>query len=308
MRNSNFSSACLKRLFPAALLFSACFCFAFRAHGQKQRTYADEIESWHRNRVALLKDENGWLNLAGLFWLEEGLNTFGSMDSNRIVFPEPRFYGRAGSLERIGHTVILHAAPYTDIRLGGRPVQEAVVFSDSLSEPPYLYWEHLRWTIIRRDQKIGIRLRDLQASSLKNFTGIERYPVDPAWAVRARYSTTGAAQMIPITNVLGQTTAQRSPGRLSFAIGGKSYTLDALEEGEELFILFGDLTNGIDTYPSGRFLYAHKPDADGEVILDFNKSINPPCAFTPYATCPLPPPQNQLPLLVTAGEKSYHGY
>jgi uncharacterized protein (DUF1684 family) len=153
---------------------------------------------------------------------------------------------------------------------------------------------------------MGVRLRDLGHPSLKSFKGIDRFPVDAAWKLEAILKTDSIRKTIPIRNVLGQTTEQYSPGKLQFTIEGKLYSLDALEEEDQLFIIFGDQTNGESTYPSGRFVYVAKPGPDGKTVIDFNKSYNPPCAFTPHATCPLPPRQNQLPLSIVAGEKNFH--
>lgn len=293
-------------MYKTFLLFWTACCTALAGSAQSPVSYEEEIAFWHQDRINSLKQEDGWLNLAGLFWLDEGVNTFGSALENRIIFPSPSFYSRAGSFERIGHTVILHAADGTDIRWKGERAGHTVVFSDSLKQQGYLSWGDLRWTIIRREDRIGIRLRDLRSPTLRDFKGIERFPADTSWRLKAIYLPASPAHSIMITNVLGQTTAQPSPGQLSFYYGGNNFTLDVLEDGNELFLVFGDQTNDNGTYPSGRFLYARKPVSGSEVVLDFNKSINPPCAFTPYATCPLPPRQNILPLLITAGEKYQH--
>lgn len=140
---------------------------------------------------------------------------------------------------------------------------------------------------------------------LKGKVGIERFTVDPAWRLTARFEPADSLHTIPVTNIIGQTTPQRCPGAVVFAWEGKTYRLDALDGGDDLFIIFSDATSGHETYGGGRFLYAPKPSAEGKVVLDFNKAYNPPCVFTPYATCPLPPSQNQLPIAVHAGEKVY---
>jgi uncharacterized protein (DUF1684 family) len=165
----------------------------------------------------------------------------------------------------------------------------------------------LRWTIIKRGDKIGVRLRNLKSSAAIDFKGVPRFAVDSFWRIAATLQPAGNGANILITNVLGQTSVQKSPGKLVFKFNGAQYSLDALEEGNELFIIFADATSGSTTYPSGRFLSAKKPDADGHTVIDFNKAYNPPCAFTDYATCPLPPKQNDLPFPVTAGEK-YDGH
>ena len=163
----------------------------------------------------------------------------------------------------------------------------------------------LRWNIIQREEKIGVRLRDLASVVLTSFNGTERFALDSNLKLLAHLEPAQQNKLL-IANVLGQISPLASPGKLVFNIMGTTYTLDALEEGDELFILFGDATSGKETYPAGRFLYTNKPDANGNTIIDFNKAFNPPCAFTKFATCPLPPKQNILPIAIKAGEKNYH--
>lgn len=273
---------------------------------QSPMHYQQQIEDWHQRRIASLKAADGWINLAGLYWLAEGKNSFGSARDNQIVFPDGSLPDHAGFLERRGNLVILHVDSPGLILVNGSPVREAVVFSSDASVAATMSFRHWKWVIIQREDKIGIRLRNLESPLLQKFQHIDYFPIDSVWKHEARLVKPAYPRTIAITNVLGQTTLQPSPGKLFFDIRGVTYSLDALEEGEELFVIFGDDTNGLSTYPSGRFLYAEKPGPDGKTTLDFNKAFNPPCAFTPYATCPLPPPQNRLPVAVTAGEKNFH--
>ncbi|MBN9386201.1 MAG: DUF1684 domain-containing protein [Chitinophagaceae bacterium] len=267
--------------------------------------YAGEITAWHAARISRLQADNGWLNLAGLYWLDEGRNSFGSDPGNKIVFPKGTITPSAGYFERKGNTVRIVVENNTAIKVNGALVKEAVIYDKDSARPAVLSYDNLRWTIIRRDDKIGVRLRDLKNAQAVGFQGIQRYPADSAWRIKAFLRKPPFPQTIPITNVLGQVSQQQTAGTLEFTIHDKKYTLDALEEGDELFIIFADGTSGNTTYPSGRFLYAIKPDPDGITLIDFNKAINPPCAFTPYATCPLPPKQNVLQVNVAAGEKNY---
>ncbi len=270
--------------------------------------YKAGIETWHQERIESLKGNNGWLNLAGLFWLKEGVSTFGSKDSNDLVFPKDKISGKAGVFLLQNGIVTMTALPEVVILANEQPVKSAVVFHPDSTRQPKLAYGSLQWFIIKRDDQYGIRLRDLKSSAVDEFHGIDRYEVDPGFRVVAKLEVPPVAKRINITNVLGQTTAQDSPGTLVFTLGEKEYRLDALMEGEELFVIFGDPTNDKETYPSGRYVYAIMPGSDGKTILDFNKAYNPPCAFTPFATCPLPPSQNVLPVAITAGEKNYKGY
>jgi uncharacterized protein len=207
----------------------------------------------------------------------------------------------------LNHNVVtLHANAYTDIKVNGVCKKHAVIFHpDSTGQSVICSYRSLRWNIIKRDDKIGIRLRDVNSDLVKNFTSIPYYAIDSSYKVRAYLKTSADNYSISIKNVIGQTNQEKTPGILLFKLHGQEYTLVALEEDDQLFVIFGDATSGKETYPSGRFLYAAKPGLDGYTILDFNKAFNPPCAFTPYATCPIPPKQNILPIAITAGEKNY---
>jgi uncharacterized protein (DUF1684 family) len=166
-------------------------------------------------------------------------------------------------------------------------------------------WSHYTWTIIKREDKMGVRLRNLKAKTLVNFKGIERFPIDGNWRVKASM-VAPSQNLLMITNVIGQTTATKTAGKLIFVIQNKEYSLDVIDEGgPKYFIVFADETAGKTTYGAGRFIEIDKPDALGNTEIDFNNAYNPPCAFTAFATCPLPPPQNRLKLAITAGEKNY---
>lgn len=271
-------------------------------------SYKAEINQWHEGRIENLKSSNGWLNLAGLFWLKDGVSTFGSDESNDLVFPKDKIPAKAGMFLLNNGVVSLTALPDVEIFADGKPLKTGMIFHPDSTHEPKLSYGSLQWVIIKRDNQFGVRLRDLESSKETTFLGIERYEINPGFRMEAVLEVPPVPKRIDITNVLGQTTAQESPGTLVFTLNEKEYRLDALLEGEELFVIFGDPTNINDTYPSGRYLYAKKPGADGKTILDFNKAYNPPCAFTPFATCPLPPLQNVLSIAITAGEKNYKGY
>lgn len=288
-----------------AILLSGLILSA-QSNAQTIDAYRASIDNWHHTRTENLKKETGWLNLAGLFWLQEGRNSFGSGSTQSIIFPKGSIAAHAGYFERKGSTVSVVAQPGVNITIQDTTVTDRIIFKPDSLKTPVLAHGSLRWTVIKREDRIGIRLRDLNSIALKRFKGIDRYPVDAAWKTTAKLETIGQPGLISITNVLGQTNLQNAAGKLVFTLQGKTYTLDVLDEGEaELFIVFADATNTTDTYPSGRFVYIPKPDAQGNTVIDFNKAYNPPCAFTPFATCPLPPPQNRLPLAITAGEKKY---
>jgi uncharacterized protein (DUF1684 family) len=268
--------------------------------------YKAEIKAWDASRISTLKSANGWVNLAGLFWLKPGENKFGSASGNEVEFKHAQFPEVLGRFIVGEQEVIWETAGDQEVFDKGNKVSRLVQFNLDSMQGISLAYKTFRWTIIKRDNLIGVRFRDLAHPHLNTFNHINRYRVDPDWRVDARLE----ASMIPsvaITNVLGQTSIQRSPGKVVFELQGKTYKLDAVDEGDDnLFILFGDDTNDVETYPTGRFMYIPKPDAQGKTVIDFNKAFNPPCAFSAFATCPIPPKQNILPLKVTAGEKKVH--
>jgi uncharacterized protein (DUF1684 family) len=271
-------------------------------------SYKNELDEWHARRIERVTADDGWLNLVGLLWLHPGNNTFGASNDNNIVFPEGKIADNAGYFVLTGEQVTIHVNKDVKITSKGQPVTELVIFHPDSSENIVLESGSLRWNIIKRDAQIGIRLRDLDSPLRTNFKGVERFPADPDYRINATFEKSDSLHTIDVANVLGQTVAQESPGSLVFSFGGSTYRLDALAGGkEELFIVFGDETSGKETYGGGRFLYVKKPaEGDNTVVIDFNKSYNPPCVFTPYATCPLPPKQNILPIAIRVGEKDYH--
>lgn len=276
------------------------------AYAQTGTSYTQEIEQWIKGRYAALKNtKSGWLNLAGLYWLEEGKNSFGTATGNNIVFPKGTIPAKAGYFELNNKTVTLVAEKGVALKVNGQGITGKLIYSPDSARNPVSSYGSLHWTIIKREDRIGIRLRNDQSESLLQFKGIDRYPADTAWKLDAILKEPLYPTTIPIKNVLGQTLQMKLLGKLIFTIQGKIYSLDAVEEGQELFVIFGDATNTKTTYGAGRFMYVPKPDASGKTVVDFNKAFNPPCAFTPFATCPLPPQQNILPVAVTAGEKDY---
>jgi uncharacterized protein (DUF1684 family) len=268
-------------------------------------TYKEEITQWHEKRIQSLQSEQGWLNLAGLFWLKEGKNTFGSDASNDIVFPAGKSPNFLGSIYLQNGEVSIEILPDKEVFSEETLILQTKIFSNSLPNPLTLKHGALRWFVIKRGDKYAIRLRDLQSPALQSFEGIKMYSIHEKWKVNARLLPPTQAKKIAITDVIGMTSMQEFAGTLVFEMQGKEFRLDAVDNGKDLFILFADKTNQNSTYGAGRFLYAEKPDNEGNVILDFNKSINPPCAFTEFATCPLPPKQNFLNIAIKAGEKKY---
>jgi uncharacterized protein len=271
--------------------------------------YLKEIERWRTGRVEEVTGENGWLTLVGLFWLKPGENRFGSDATNDIVLPQGRAPALAGSVWLEAETVRLESRPGSGITYEGKTVTTLDLKTDADQRMTVLSLGPLRLFVIKRGERYALRVRDHQHPARSTFRGISHYPVDLKWRVEARFDPYDPPKVIPIVNVLGMVDNQKSPGAVAFEIGGKSYRLDAIEEKSEsrLFIIFADATNGKQTYGAGRYLYVAAPDSSGRTVVDFNKAENPPCAFTSFATCPLPPRQNRLRIRVEAGEKKYEG-
>ena len=289
------------------LSFIICLLVVFSSTAQQsKKKYIKEIERWDVERLESVKSPTGWVNLAGLFWLNKGTNKLGSASSNELMFTKEEFPSLLGTFELNGDKVKWTTASGNEVWYKKNQVDEMEVFNvDSISSPSLSYSTY-RWSIIKREDKIGVRFRDLNNPALDALTHINRFDVNPKWKINA-YLEPSTFSSVAITNVIGQTYQQASPGKIVFEVDGKTYKLDAVEETAELLqVIFGDETNGIESYPSGRFLYVTRPGPDGKVVIDFNKSFNPPCAFSPFATCPLPPKQNILPIRVEAGEKTIH--
>ncbi|HAO47941.1 MAG TPA: hypothetical protein DCR35_00745 [Runella sp.] len=285
--------------FVGALLLGVSL-LAFRSDNPHEA----EIKSWHQKRIENLKAEEGWLNLAGLFWLKEGENTIGGNEKNSIVFPAEHSDAFLGKIILKDGKVTFEAAPQAAVQLGEQAVTNAELFPYQ-GKPTVLKHKTLRWFIIQRGDKFAIRLRDLEGTYVKAFKGIETFPITTDWKVKAKFIPT-EGKKLTILDITGRSYEQASPGKFVFTIDGKEYSLESVGSKERPHFVFGDLTNKHDTYGGGRFLDAPAPDAEGYTYIDFNKAYNPPCAFTPYATCPLPTKENRLQVAIKAGEK-YHG-
>ena len=244
-----------------------------------------ETAAWHQDRKQRLLADDGWLSLVGLHWLEEG--------------------GQFDGFKREGKTVRFTPAAGAPVQLNGQPFAGGPLKSDATAKPDVIQRGSVRFLVIERGQRIGIRVKDSQAPARKAFTDIARYPATARWKVEARFVAAKEPRSVPVPTVLGTIEPMPSPGQLFFTVDGKQFELTPVtEDDDSLFIIFGDQTNRDETYGSGRFLSTDLPK-NGKVVLDFNRAYNPPCAFSAFATCPLPPPGNRLALKVLAGEKRY---
>ena len=270
--------------------------------------YSGEFEQWRAERLKEINGDDGWNTLLGLFWLNQGENRLGSDPSGDIVLPRNRAPQFAGSLWLNGKDLRLKAPTTAGLTVDGAAATDIVLQTDADGGKPTVFkLGSLKLFVIKRGEKFGLRVKDSQSPARAHFAGLDYFPLDSKWRIEARFRPYDPPKTVPIVNVLGMVDEMISPGAAVFEVNGKSYRIDAvLEKGEKhLFFIFADQTTGKETYGAGRYLYADAPAADGKLIVDFNKAHNPPCAFTKFATCPLPPKQNRIALRIAAGEKKY---
>ncbi len=288
------------------LLISLIALFSCTQKPEADPNYVKEISEWDSKRASRLKADDGWLNLIGRFWLKPGENTFGTSKDNDIVIESSKLPEHIGSFLFIDTIVTFKANDGINVLYNNNPVKEIIMVDDQKKDMTVLQIGSIKFNLIIRDTLYGIRARDLNSELVKNFNGIERFPIDQSWDIKAKFEAYIPPKEIMVPNVLGQIDKENSPGAVVFDRDGKTYRIDAVDEGgDKLFLIFADQTSGDETYGGGRFMYVNKPASTGIINLDFNKAYNPPCVFTKYATCPLPPLQNYLKLRIEAGEKIY---
>jgi hypothetical protein len=269
--------------------------------------YVAEIEAWRAQRLERLTADDGWLTMIGLHWLAPGANRFGSDPVNEIPLNGSDVPALAGTVELLADgSVIARAAEGAIVTINGAPLVDSVIRSDAQGEPDIVGVGRLSFFIIDRGGRLAARVKDPEAPARTEFNGIEHFPIDPRYRVTAHLEPYPEPREVQIPTVLGTPTTMLAPGILRFTLRGEELSLEpyvnAADE-PEYFLIFRDRTSGDTTYGGGRFLDAAAAGADGATVIDFNLAYSPPCAFTPHATCPLPPPQNSLRVAVEAGEK-----
>ena len=270
--------------------------------------YVAEIQAWQAQRAKNLTKPDGWLTLIGLHFLQPGENSVGSAADNSVVLAKGPAHLGAFTLAQDG---LVKAAfnPGIEVKVEDQPVLSANLRDDTHGKPTLVTVGTVSLYVIDRDGKKALRVKDSEAESRTHFLGLDFYPIDPSWRIEAEWVPFEKPREVPIRNILGHVAPAMILGKAVFTRDGHTYELWPIQEDPDapLFFVISDQTSGDTTYAAARFLYADHP-GEGKVILDFNKAQNPPCAFTPFATCPLPPKENQLPFPVTAGEKNYRGH
>ena len=305
----------LPMLLSAAVLLAACGGgeedaarseSAARAERSARLAYEGEILAWRDERLARLTRPDGWLSLVGLHWITPGQTYVGSERDNgsRLALGPPQLgmlsLGKDGALS-------LAIADGVEVTVDGQPAKGTVALaSDADGAPSVVGFNKgdASFVVIKRGDRHALRVRSALARTRTAFPGLDYFDIDPAFRFTARFEPHPQGKTIEIVNMLGMVEKMANPGRVHFEKDGKSYTLEAVDEGDgQLFLIIADRTSGHTTYAASRFLYAAPAGKDGTTVLDFNKAYNPPCAFTAYSTCPMPPPENRLDLAVAAGEK-----
>lgn len=263
--------------------------------------YPAQVEEWQEYRIGVLTEPTGWLRLVDLIWLEEGENTFGDSENADIRFPEGSIPAYAGTFIKQDFTVKMNVEEGVEITYDGSPVDEFLLYDGENRRN--VKHGTLEWYVDRRGDDLGIRIYDLNTPKADAFDGFPRYDVDEKWIREARFVPHSEETTIRVVNVLGEEVDRESPGRVEFTIDGDLYKLDAFNARSGLFLMFADETNRTDTYQAGRYMIIDFPDENNHTVIDFNMAYNPPCAFSKFTTCQLPPPQNRLDVAIPAGEK-----
>jgi uncharacterized protein (DUF1684 family) len=299
MRESRFR-------FLFRVVTTACILSLLTGAHSSDDDYAASIEEWRKGRRASLLAEDGYLAVAGLFWLKEGDSTFGTDPDNDFVLPPGSAPAKAGIFQhRAGRTRVI-IDPGGEATMNGKPLRD-IELTPSLPGPPdVIKIRKLAFNVHVSGSRYGIRLRDQDSKYRKEFTDLRWYPVDPGYRAVADFVPYEEEKTIRLLNIIGDVQSYRAPGYVMMELNGQKLRFDPVIRGDSLFFIFSDATSGKTTYPAARFLYADMP-VDGKVVVDFNKAINPACAFSPYTACPYPPRQNRLSMPIEAGAMKYLG-
>jgi hypothetical protein len=300
------------KAFIAGLVLTLVACSSETAESPKSPMptdpYEAEIVGFQQQREAALKADTGWLTITGLFFLTRPETTFGSDPLNDIVLPSGA-PGRAGTFLLRDGKVSVKAADGVTFQLDGKPIAETNLRPDGEGPPDRISLGDLQLWVHNSGERLSIRMRDKNSRLRTEFAGTSWFPVNPAYRVEGTYTPYDTPKIVEVPNILGDIDKMPIPGIVTFTIDGQEHKLEPVAEpgDPQFWFIFRDLTSQSETYPAARFLYAPAPQ-NGKMILDFNRAVNPPCAYNPYTTCPLPTEQNRLRTRIEAGEKRYKGH
>jgi uncharacterized protein len=265
------------------------------------------LKAFRAEREKVLLADNGWFTVAGLHFLNPGENKFGSDPLNDIVLEFSDVPKYAGVITMDGKNVVIKAADGQTLTYNGQPVKDGPLrLSENKRPADLITFKSTSFFLHFSGPRLAIRVRDQNAPLRKNFSGLKWYPPNPAFVVTGQFTPLPEPKVIQAPTILGDLEPFTVPGTVAVTINGKTANMEAWRSGQRLWFVFRDLTSADATYPSARFLYTDPPGPDGKVTLDFNRAQNPPCAYNPWTTCPLPPSANRLQVRIEAGEKRYH--
>ncbi len=297
-----------QRTLAAALAIVATLAAGCRQRIAPDPAYIEAHERWRAARVAELTSKEGWLTVVGLHWLDPGPNAFGTAPANQVVLHGAAVAPVAGTFD-LGEdgVVTIRTGPEAGVTVGGETVTERALRPDRSGRPEIVALGSLRLHVIERAGRFAIRVKDLDSPARRDFKGIPSFPPDLAYRAEGIYEPYATPREVQVPSTHGPAQTMLAGGVIRFRIAGRELALEpfvSAADDPEFFIVFRDATAGVETYGAGRFLAATAPAAGSRsVVLDFNRATNPPCAFTPHATCPLPPPGNVLHIRIEAGEK-----
>ena len=275
------------------------------ARVENMDAYLKSVEEWRDGRLERLRGKTGYLNLVGLYWLQDGVNRAGSAPDNDVVLPAG-MPAHLGGFELVDGEVTMTVAEGVDVRADGEPVKTIAMGNDTAKNEVLLTTGGFAWFVVEREGRYGVRLRNYDLPGVADFPPIDHYPVDSAYRLNARFRPYDEPRIVTVATVIdGVDYLPECPGVIEFEIAGETQQLEVYksDDGTQFFIIFADATTGGDTYPAGRFVYTDWPDEHGITVLDLNKAYNPPCAFNDFATCPIASPRNRLKVAIRAGEK-----
>ena len=277
--------------------------------GSAASMFAQAEQAWRDQRRERLLAPDGWTSLVGLHWIDPGSHYLGSAADNGIRLAMGPAH--LGMIEIKGERIRFVPDKDAPLTLDEQPLAGATNLKTDMDEngPSVIGFDEGKGeaTVIKRGDRFALRVKHADAPTRTGFTGLDYWPVDAGWKVQGKYVAHEPGRTMDVASIIGTIEPAANPGLVEFQRDGQTYRIEAIDEGDgRLLLVFADRTNGHGSYGAGRFLYAEKPDASGKVVIDFNQSYNPPCAFTAFATCPLPPPENRLDVAITAGEKAYN--
>jgi uncharacterized protein len=294
----------MQRVVLALASLLAVLACVVSASAAGEDRYRDEIERWRQKRLTDLKAEDGWLTVSGLFWLKSGDTSIGSDPSNDVLLPA-RLPGSVGSLKLTDGKATFYPAPGVSVIRNGRSFAGGALQSDADEHPDILAVADVKLILLKRGTRFALRMKDNQSPLRSSFAGLRWYPLKEDWRIQAKFVAYPTKTKLVMDTIVGESEEAESPGYVTFERGGKVHRLQAVrEKNGSLWFVFRDGTSGRTSHGGARQLYADAPKGEN-VVLDFNKATNLPCAYIPYATCPLAPPQNRLSLAIEAGELKY---